>query len=405
MEDSNFKDEGIEECLRSINLPLWNALLFFTTYAEVDKVALNDIDFEKYSKNLNENDKYILSELELLIADLTKRLDRYDIDGATREFSVFLDTLNNWYIRRSRPRVWSSDPRAQDKMTFYAVLYRVLERFTKVIAPFCPFLAEAVWEALQGGESVHYQNWPAVEEALVDRKLSDEISGVRRVITAGLAIRSKEKIRVRQPLRQMQLVLEAGQFSLGRYADSIREELNVKEVVELKDAGAIAQRVGRPNAKLLGPRFGGNTQKIIGLVKQGNFQVLPNGNVTVDGNELTPAEVEISYVAKPGLTVEATKGAVVALDTTVTPELALEGDARDLVRQVQELRREAGLSVSDRIRLSVQGADDVLAVHKDYLLTETLSVGIEKDVLKPLVKQEIQLGERSVTVCLEAARA
>lgn len=402
LEDSNFKDEGIEECLRSINLPLWNALLFFTTYAEVDQISEADLSFAEAKKHLNENDRYILSELELLRSSITEKMDRYDIDSAMREFPVFLDTLNNWYIRRSRPRVWSKDPRAQDKVTFYAVLYRVLTTVTKLLAPFCPFIAEAVWEGLRGAESVHYQSWPEADESLVDIKLSKEIAVVRRIITAGLAVRAREKIRVRQPLSELQLALEPGQLSVGTYLDSIKEELNVKSIVELRDASLIAERVGRPNAKLLGPRFGGDTQRIIKLIKDGAFESLANGGIKVDGHELSATEVEISYVAKPGLAVESTRGAVVGLNTNVTPELALEGDARDLVRQIQEMRREAGLNVSDRIRLTVKGADELLTQHKEYLMSETLAVGLDDSLTKPIASQSLQLGDRSVTVELES---
>lgn len=402
MGDLNFKDEGVESMVKSINLPLWNAMLFFTTYAEIDKILLSDlIDLTKV-KTSKQLDRFILSECELLIKSVEQKMDSYQISDACRLLPEFLETLNNWYIRRSRQRVWVADPRDQDKVLFYSVLHRVLQRFTLVLAPFCPFLAESVWEALGNSESVHLADWPKVEQGLIDEPLSSQVALARRIITAGLAIRAREKIRVRQPLQKMRIVVEES-FSFGEFENVIKDELNIKQIEKVSDASIIADRVGKPNAKLLGPRFGGKTQGIIDLVKQGKFVQNSDGTTAVGEFTLTSDELEIAYVGKEGLKVESTPGAVVALDTHITAELELEGEARDLVRQIQELRKEADLNIADRIELAVTGADSIISTHSEYVRNETLAVALSSKLDTAQISKVVKIGHSDVEIALRLA--
>ncbi|NMC64451.1 MAG: class I tRNA ligase family protein, partial [SAR324 cluster bacterium] len=279
------------------------------------------------------------------------------------------------------------------------VLYRVLSRFTQVLAPFCPFLAESLWERLGHTESVHLSDWPTVDESLIDLELSKEISCVRKIITAGLAIRARERIRVRQPLSTLR-VAQRTKIELGPYLDYIREELNVKTVEILENPDEIAQRIGKPNAQLIGPKLGKATQEVIKLAKEGAFTVNADETISVGNYTLQKEEMEICFVGKDNLIVESTSDAVVALNTVLTPELEMEGYARDLVRQIQELRKDAELNISDRIELSIQGADDILSAHGSYICQETLSENLLPLMPNPLISRTIEVGQRNVDVLL-----
>lgn len=374
MADMAFKDEGLEGMIKNIILPLWNALSFFTTYAETDEIELGLLNLKDYTKDLKEVDQYILSEIELLKQRLTEQLDIYAIHEATKLFPDFLDTLTNWFIRRSRQRVWSSDKRDRDKLCFYATCYYVLENFCKLLAPFCPFVTEIVWERLGNSASVHLESWPEVNTSFINHELSERINLVRRIISAGLSIRSREKIRVRQPLNKIQLVINSN-IDLTSQTAALAEELNVKNVEFLSDESLIAERVGKANARELGPIFGKDMQKIIQAVKLGEFEVQTDGKVKAAGFEIPAGLIEIVYKGKEGIPVESTTGAVVAMDIAISKELATEGLARDLVRQIQELRKEGDLNVGDRIFLAVMGLDEVVKEYEDYIKGETLAVG------------------------------
>jgi isoleucyl-tRNA synthetase len=401
MDDMTFRDDGVEAMTRNILLPLWNALSFFASYAAIDGVSPEEIVWsDQYS--LDELDLFILSEMEILVQMATEKMDRYALHEAAQLFTPFLDTLNNWYIRRSRARVWAKDPRQPSKMAFYATLYRVLSRVTTMLAPFCPFVAESVWERLCHRDSVHFEKWPAAESKYINEGLSEEVEVARTIITAGLAIRAREKIRVRQPLPLARVALSM-KVDLRRQLPAIAQELNVKTIEIVENASDIADRVAKAQAKKLGPKYGSAVQGIIKDLKEGRFTQNADGTVTVGQYTLLPDEVEISFVGKPGLSVESVDGVVVALSTEITAELELEGDARDLVRAIQDLRKDADLEFSDRITLGIRGADDVIAVHREYIMNETLATSLEGEVPNALVTKQVEIGKRSVQISLAKA--
>jgi isoleucyl-tRNA synthetase len=398
MDDMTFRDDGVEAVTRTILLPLWNALSFFASYAAIDEISPSDLEWSD-SFQLDEIDRFILSEMELVVGRATERMDRYAIHEASQLFAPFLDTLNNWYIRRSRARVWTKDPRQPSKMAFYATLYRVLTRVTTMLAPFCPFVAESVWERLGHSESVHFENWPAAEPQYINETLSLQVGVARTIITAGLAIRAREKIRVRQPLPSARVALSAS-VDLRRQIGAVATELNVKAIEIVENASDIADRVAKAQAKKLGPKYGGAVQGIIKDLKEGRFTQNADGTVSVGQHSLLADEVEISFVGKQGLSVESENGVVVALSTEITPELELEGDARDLVRAIQDLRKDANLEFSDRITLGIQGADDVIAGHREYVMTETLATSVVGEIQSPLASKALEIGKRSVQISL-----
>jgi isoleucyl-tRNA synthetase len=396
-DDLNFRDEGVEAVTRTILLPMWNALSFFASYAAIDKVEPEDLANKTFE--LEPLDRFILSETEILVTRVTDAMEHYAVHDAAQLFPAFLDTLNNWYIRRSRARVWSADPREPGKMAFYSTLYRVLSRVTALLAPFCPFVTESVWQRLGYSKSVHLEGWPSAESRYIDEPLSQEVAIARTVITAGLAIRAREKIRVRQPLPKARVALSAS-VDISKQTGAVMQELNVKTIEFVKNASEIADRVAKAQAKKLGPKYGGAVQGIIKDLKEGRFNQNADGTVSVGQYLLLPDEVEISFVGKQGLSVQSENGAVVALSTEITPELALEGDARDLVRVIQDLRKEAGFEFSDRITLGIQGGDDIVTAHRDYITNETLATSVVAEAQQPQVSRTVEIGKRSIRISL-----
>ncbi len=402
IEDLAFRDDGIDTMVKSILLPIWNALSFFTSYTEVDQIGVRDIPLKE--QELGELDRFILSELELLTRTVTESLDGYRVSDAMRAFSPFFDTLNNWYIRRSRERVWSDDPRSKEKLAFYATLYDVLAKCSQLIAPLCPFIAELVWERLGNAESVHLSAWPEVRSELIDTKLSTHVNLVRGMVSAGLSVRSREKLRVRLPLASAKVAVKQGlSKELEAYIPVLCGELNVKAIEFLADASSIATLSAKVNARVLGPRLGARVQEVIQKVRNGEFEVLGENTIRVGDITLTPGEVEVGFTGKPGLAVESGPGFVVALDTAVTPELALEGQARDLVREIQDMRKEADLHIADRIRLAIVGAPELLAAHGEYVKSETLCLELATSVEKPLLERTVTIDGGSISVALVRA--
>jgi isoleucyl-tRNA synthetase len=224
-----------------------------------------------------------------------------------------------------------------------------------------------------------------------------QVAMARTVITAGLAIRSREKIRVRQPLPAARVALSTA-VDVRAHADAILQELNVKSVEFVDDASEIADRVAKAQAKKLGPKYGGAVQVIIRELKEGRFSTNPDGTVQVGTYTLLPDEVEISFTGKQGLSVESENGVVVALSVKITPELELEGDARDLVRAIQDLRKEAGFEFSDRIVLGLDGASDIVAAHGEYLAHETLATSVVRDAPQARASKTVEIGRRSVRI-------
>lgn len=402
IEDLAFRDDGVEGMVKSIMLPIWNALSFFTSYTEVDHISPQEIGLE--GKELSELDHFILSEVEILKRSVTENLDTYRINEAMRLFAPFLDTLNNWYIRRSRERVWSDHPRSAEKLAFYATLFDVLKTVSQVLAPLCPFISELVWERLGFKDSVHLTEWPAVRASFINDKLSKQINLIRGMVSAGLSVRAREKLRVRLPLASAKVaVRENIAAELEPYIPVLCGELNVKTIEFLADASSIATLSAKVNARVLGPRLGARVQEVIQKVRNGEFEVIGENTIKIGDITLNPGEVEVGFAGKTGLAVESGNGFVVALDTNVTPALALEGQARDLVREIQDMRKEADLHIADRIKLSIRGADELLKAHEAYVKSETLCVEITPSLEKALIERAVKVDGGEISVALVKA--
>ena len=379
-EDVRFSEKHVEEIVKKFTLTLWNSYSFFVTYANIDKWHPKDIkkDFEPGHKL----DQWILSELNELVKTVTEEMEKYNLSKATRPMLIFVDNLSNWYVRRSRRRFWKSENDG-DKFEAYQTLHTVLVTFSQILAPFMPFLADAIYKNLTGEESVHLTDWPKAVTSYIQPELNEENHVVRQIVTLGHAVRDKANIKVRQPLALVQVGLpaNANESMVMVQKDVICEELNVKELQILKDVGEFVKRVVTPNAKVLGPRYGKDVQKIIQAAKAGEFEVGSDGTVKVAGFTLGSDEFEMGFQGKPGFDVASGDGISVVLDTKISDELKQEGFAREIVRLIQDLRKDADYKVDDRIYILVEAGAPVSAAvtsFADYIKRETLAIELQQ---------------------------
>lgn len=397
----NFSDDDVKNYFRNIVMPLWNAYSFFVTYANIDEWEPP----KKPSKKIHELDRWILSELNVLVKNVTEHMDNYDVVSATSLFEEFIDGLTNWYIRRSRRRFWKSEDDG-DKQAAYETLYEVLVTFSKILAPVTPFITENIYKNLTGEESVHLSDWPEVDESAIDQDLNTEMQTVRTVVRLGLAARAKANIKVRQPLAKVEVAGSADEARLiQKNEEIIKSELNVKDLAVLDAVPDSVEKKLSPNARLLGPKFGKDVQKIIQLAKQGEFEQTKSGYL-VGSWELAPEEAELQYESKEGFAVEAERSIVVALDPEVTDELKREGYARDIVRVVQDLRKESGLEVDNHIQLTITSDDaeiqNTLSEFDDYIKQETLADGITSDT-KDAHAKEVDIDGKTLMIAITRA--
>lgn len=303
-----------------------------------------------HAPRVNPMDRWIIGELQELNARVQNSYEKYDLQTMARTIMDFMDDLTNWYVRRSRRRFWRSEADA-DKASAYETLHRVLVELCQIAAPIIPFITEHIYQGLTGRESVHLEYFPEFNRFSVPRDIRDDMKQTKQFVTLGLALRGRKKLRVRQPLQSVTIGSRLSEY----FVDIIREELNVKEVIMGADMSRVARLICRPNARLIGPRFGKDVQIILQAAKSGNFTELPDGRVQVGDAFLEAGEFELVYEPLSlDMDVEGGGGLVLLMDTVVTERLRLEGMARDLVRSIQDLRKEAGYLVSDRIHLSIQ---------------------------------------------------
>lgn len=364
---------AIAETVRQVMLPLWNAFYFFTLYANTDgyKATLR-------TDATGELDRYILSKTGDFVRAVEGAMGELDIPRATAAYLPFIDTLNNWYIRRSRDRFWGSQLTA-DKRDAFDTLYTVLVTASRALAPFLPFLTEHVHAVLCDGESVHLADWPDADALPADADLVARMDLARAVCSTALAIRTEKGLRVRQPLRTL-TVAHAQCASLLAMRELVADEVNVKEVVLTSDPSAFGKTV-----VAIDPKVGKRLGKALGAVRQaglaGRWTPGEDGRVVVEGTVIEPSEFEFRFEAKGGVEAAPFAGGVgvVVLDTDLDEALIREGVARDLVRLVQSARKEAGLDVADRIVLELRDGADARADVTDFeamLAGETLATAI-----------------------------
>ena len=387
--DVVIEEKGLAEPIRLVCNPIWNTWYFLSMYADADGIG-----GRVRTDQTGVLDRYILAKARRLVEDVTAAMETYDLAGATGHISQFLDALTNWYVRRSRDRFWrpvnaaapAANPGApggapDDKQDAYDTLHTVLEVLCRVAAPFLPFLSEAVYRGLTGQRSVHLKTWPAADELPADADLVEAMDLAREVCSAGHSIRKAAGRRARLPLSSL-TVAAPGAGLLLPYADLIADEVNVQQVRLLETVGELAETVLNVVPAALGPRLGPRTQHVIAATRKGEWSQLPDGTVQAGGVQLEEGEFELRLrPAEPesSRTLPGEVG-IVTLELETTPELEAEGLARDVIRFVQRARRDAGLNVTDRIRLWIGLPDTSAAVveqWKAHIAAQVLATGIE----------------------------
>ena len=370
-------DRQIREAVRTVVNPIWNAYYFFTLYANADGIKA---EFTTDSRDLL--DRYLLAKTHELVTELASALDSYDFPSACNRVVAYIEALNNWYIRRSRPRFWRSE-HDQSKKDAYNTLFTALSTLCRVISPLLPLISEEVYSGLTSGTSVHLTDWPDELEACADTQLVAEMDRIRDICSAGLSLRAAKNMRVRQPLAEL-VVAGSNIAHLEPYLDLIADEVNVKSVRLTDEIGQYATFRLQVNARALGPRLGGETKNVIKASKQGDWSTLEDGGVTVAGHALAEGEYDLLLQPSEGVACESlsTNDAIAVLDLELTDELIGEGFARDVVRAVQQARKEADLDVSDSIRL-VLSLDDAwkkaVAPFHSYIAEQTLAQQLDVD--------------------------
>ncbi len=394
-EDLRFSEKGILEVLRSVLLPFWNAYLFFVTYANQDsqKNQLCWRPSDQYRSSSNELDRWIMSELQSLTDRMIREMENYRLDRVVPSLVEFVDMLTNWYIRRSRDRFWSTTD-TQDKNSAYAALYEVLVTFCKLLAPFLPFLPEAVYRSLIAGsgrpepESVHLCPFPSVIEERIDRSLEERMAIVRQVVFLGRSLRAAHQIKTRQPLSAMTIVTRntRKRAIIQTMEKLVREELNLHRVEYGQEDQGLVSLVFKPNFRALGKRLGKEMNAVAGIIGQWDADILNRlehgENISVLGHQIALADVIVERKVQEGLAASAHEDITVILDIQISRALVLEGLANEITNRIQNLRKEQQLEFSDTITMAFCTDDPLLrevleGKHAEFIRTATLAVRLE----------------------------
>ena len=386
-QERRFSSDLVGDVIRSFTLTLWNVYSFFVTYANLDKPQALTV-----TAATNDLDRWLLSELNVLVRDVTRAYENYDVLNATRPVEKFVEQLSTWYVRRSRRRFWKNDSGA-DKQAAYSTLYTALTTVAKLIAPAMPFLAEELYQNLvravdqTAPESVHLAEWPQVMDEFIDESLNHEMQLIMRLVSLGHSARQKANRKVRQPLASVAFSVStpAERKAVSTYADVISDELNVKRVRLLDASTEALTHTVKPLPKQLGQKYGNKYPAIQKAILAMNAEEVAKtfhsgGELVVNANgetfNIISEEVEVKAMAKEGFAVAEEGAYVAALVTDLTPELVQEGLAREFVRRVQDLRKAAELDVADRIEMFIEasaGLRSAIEAHKDYITSETLT--------------------------------
>ena len=385
---SRLSIENVQESQRGFLSTLWNVYSFYVLYAQIDN--FNPLDYKEF-KSENVMDKWIISKLNTLVKTVDEKLDKYDITGAGYLIEDFTDELSNWYVRRNRERFWAQDL-TDEKIGAYVTLYRVLTTLIKVAAPFVPFITDEIYQNLVYGldnsapESVHLCYWPEVNDKEVDLKLEKEMDLAYKIVKLGRSARNSENIKNRQPLSKMLISVDT---LPEYYGNIVKDELNVKEVVLGADMSEYVNFEIKPNLPVLGKEYGRlipkikeelskmNQMDLANKVKAGKVETIfvDDTEIALDSNNLL-----ITMQGKEGYAFAGEGEVGVVLDTTITPELKEEGYLREILSKVQNMRKDKGFEVLDKINLYVSGNDmleEVVKKYADEIKRETLALNIE----------------------------
>ena len=378
-ESLKFSENGVKQLMRDLLIPWWNAYSFFVTYANVDGFHDEEVAFPESENVL---DRWIVSSMETLIAEVTEAMDNYDLQKSVRPFVKFVEDLTNWYIRRSRRRFWKSTNDG-DKLSAYRTLRYVLVQLSKVAAPFTPFIAEEIYRNLKGKgdpDSVHLCDFPTANAAARDLDLERRMADVQAAVELGRRLRADNDLKVRQPLSALKL---AGGDVAG-LESLIEDELNVKKVEFVADETELCNVSYKANFKTLGKKCGPKMKAVAAAIasmrEEGRGMREEGWTKEIEGIAIMAEDVLVTRSPKEGLVVASEGAVVVGLETALTPELVAEGLAREFVSHVQSMRKEADFEVTQRIALTVEADDEMrsaLETHAQYVKGETLALSLE----------------------------
>jgi isoleucyl-tRNA synthetase len=422
-----FSVDTVGESARQFLLTLWNTYSFWVLYANAENLGpedfptpsrgslLTDSD-HKEPRDLDDLDRWALSRLQATVSTVRERMDAFDCTAAGRTIADFVDELSNWYVRLCRRRFWEGD------LAAFATLRHCLLTVSALLAPFTPFLADEIYANLATGEeeelgdrpdSVHLLDFPKVDEALVDEALEAAMGAVRLTVELGRAARAQAKLKVRQPLRRAVIVAnDAEREAISARAELVKAELNVKELDFVEEESELVSYAVKPNYRALGPRFGKRMPQVAAAVESLNpvhvARVMADGGqvgINVDGDEHTIGAEEVTLSLQPleGYEVEAEAGHAVALQLELDDELRREGLAREIVHAIQNARKEAGLEITDRIRLGLSGDETLIAAakaHESYVAGEVLATEVAYDAPDGV---EARLDGRELRIALSRA--
>lgn len=407
-----FNEVDLVETQRKFFGTLLNTYSFFALYANIDKFEFKE-ELVPYESR-PEIDRWIISKLNSIIIEYQQLMDNYDVTKAARLVSNYvIDELSNWYVRRCRRRFWKSEMNS-NKLSAYQTLYECLIKVSKLISPVTPFIAEELFLNLnsitkkENVDSIHLSDFPTSN--FVEKQLEEKMEVAQKVVYLTRAIRAKLNLKVRQPLKKIMVVVEESKrVALREMQDVILEELNIKEMIVLEDDHEIVQKSAKPNFKTIGPKFGKKVNAVATAIK--NFGSLELSKLEKDGNvkinideeefEITNEYLDIVSSEIKGWAVEVDNNVIVALDTELTKELIDEGYAREFVNRVQNMRKDAGFEVIDRINISFTANDelkDAVLLFKDYISNETLAENISVSNDANGFKQSFEIGDLNCTI-------
>jgi isoleucyl-tRNA synthetase len=391
-EPMRFSEKGVRDTVRTVILPLFNAYNFLVTYARADGWSPKAADLE--STPTGTLDRWILSRLAAFVSELQQQLDDYALSNAVPAFTRICDDLNNWYIRRGRRRYWRGRADGDaDKQAAYATLFRVLVTVTKAMAPVIPFVTEWLYQrlvidtGLGGEDSVHLSGWPQLDPALRDEALETAVDAARRAVNLGLAVREREKLPVRRPLATVTIASGDPQIraAVTAMADDVLGELNVKRLEVAQDDRALCSVTVKANFKVLGKRLGARmkavAESIAALDAEAIDALQRDGTIAVGGESITLDEVLVNREVLGGRAAEVGEGMTVVLDTALTPELRREGLARELVNRIQNLRKDTGFAVSQRIAVAIDTSGEIRAMLDDAAMRELVAGEVLADAI------------------------
>jgi isoleucyl-tRNA synthetase len=410
-----FDEEDLAETQRKFFGTLSNTYSFFVLYANIDNFLHTEmlVPYEERP----EIDKWIISKVNSLVKEYEELMDSYDVTKAARLISSFtIDQLSNWYVRRSRRRFWKSEMNLQ-KLSAYQTLYECLIKVVKLLSPFAPFISEEIYRNLnletnlESYESVHLSEFPSI--TFIDKNLEEKMEVAQQVVYIARAMRAKLNLKVRQPLLKLMVAVnDSKRVALEQMSDVILDELNIKEMIVLTDDSEIVQKSAKPNFKSIGPKFGKKVNPVANAIKalgKNEITELEKGNsvsIIIQEEEIKILKEDVEIVSSEikGWAVEHQENITVALDTELTYELIAEGYAREFVNRVQNMRKDAGFEVVDRIKINYQTTEkfkEALEFFKEYISSETLADSISEDESENGYIQHWEINEHKCKIIID----